>query len=94
MAWQDPIRDSVLSWLLEPDSPGVRYLALRDLFDLPADAPELRSARRKLTRKDRSGKYWPKWNPLDIGPSLARGITRNTAQPSGRLSCWLNWVPQ
>jgi hypothetical protein len=33
------------SWLLEPQDPGVRYLALRDLLDLPVDDPELVSAR-------------------------------------------------
>jgi hypothetical protein len=31
----------VLDWLLDPTSPGVRYLALRDLVGLPADDPEL-----------------------------------------------------
>jgi hypothetical protein len=35
-----------LPWLLEPEHPGVRYLALRDLLDLPSDDPELKSARR------------------------------------------------
>lgn len=30
-----------LDWLLEPDSPGVRYLALRDLVDLAENHPEL-----------------------------------------------------
>ena len=34
-----------LSWLLEPQDPGVRYLALRDLLDLPADDAELVAAR-------------------------------------------------
>jgi hypothetical protein len=34
-----------LSWLLEPDRPGVRYLALRDLLDRPPDDPELVAAR-------------------------------------------------
>ena len=34
-----------ISWLLEPQDPGVRYLALRDLLDLPPDAPELLEAR-------------------------------------------------
>ena len=34
-----------ISWLLEPQDPGVRYLALRDLLDLPADDPELQEAR-------------------------------------------------
>jgi hypothetical protein len=35
-----------LTWLLAPDSPGVRYLALRDLLLRPADDPEFRNARR------------------------------------------------
>ena len=34
-----------LPWLLEPQDPGVRYLALRDLLDLPADNHELLAAR-------------------------------------------------
>ncbi len=35
---------SPLEWLLEPEDPGVRYLALRDPVKLPPDAPELISA--------------------------------------------------
>lgn len=38
-------KDDVLHWLLEEDSPGVRYLALRDLLDLPEDDPALTQAR-------------------------------------------------
>ena len=37
-------RDSV-TWLLENENPGVRYLALRDLLDMPADDQDLVSAR-------------------------------------------------
>ena len=33
MFWQDQLKGDSLSWLLEPDSPGVRYLATRDLVD-------------------------------------------------------------
>lgn len=33
-------------WLLDPHSPGVRYLALRDLVGLPPTDPELLAARR------------------------------------------------
>lgn len=36
----------LLNWLLEPDDPGVRYLALRDLLDKPIDDPELITARK------------------------------------------------
>ncbi|NPV56121.1 MAG: nitrogen fixation protein NifH [Anaerolineae bacterium] len=35
-----------LTWLLEPEPPGVRYLVLRDLLERPADDPELLEARR------------------------------------------------
>ena len=34
-----------IDWLLELKDPGVRYLALRDLLNLPADNPELQQAR-------------------------------------------------
>jgi hypothetical protein len=45
MAWQDQLNGDSLTWLLEPDAPGVRYLALRDLLDRPPDDPELSAAR-------------------------------------------------
>jgi hypothetical protein len=65
-----------LPWLLESESPGVRYLALRDVVELPLDSAELRAARRKahtaepiaavLAHMDPSG-YWvqpgPGYNP-------------------------------
>jgi hypothetical protein len=35
-----------MTWLLDPASPGVRYLALRDLVGLPAGDPELVSAQK------------------------------------------------
>jgi hypothetical protein len=34
-----------INWLLEPNEPGVRYLTLRDLLDIPADDRELVEAR-------------------------------------------------
>ncbi|HMQ34330.1 MAG TPA: hypothetical protein PKD53_26580 [Chloroflexaceae bacterium] len=39
------LSEDTLRWLLAPDEPGPRYLALRDLLRLPADDPELRLAR-------------------------------------------------
>ncbi len=44
MAWQDQLNGDSLAWLLEPESPGVRYLALRDLLNRPPNDPELRAA--------------------------------------------------
>jgi hypothetical protein len=46
MPWRNQLRGDPVSWLLEPDSPGVRYLALRDLVGLSAEDKELKSARR------------------------------------------------
>lgn len=76
MSWQDQLNGDSLSWLLEPDSPGVRYLALRDLLDYAQDDPELQTARELvhtegsiaaiLDEMDAAG-YWvepgPGYNP-------------------------------
>jgi hypothetical protein len=45
MAWQEQLKGDPLPWLLEAESPGVRYLALRDLLDRQADDAELCAAR-------------------------------------------------
>lgn len=45
MEWQKAVQGDPLSWLLEDESPGVRYLALRDLIQLPPDDSDLQSAR-------------------------------------------------
>jgi hypothetical protein len=45
MRWQNQIKGDSLSWLLEQDSPGVRYLAMRDLLDMAQDDPEFQAAR-------------------------------------------------
>ena len=46
MLWQDQLKGDSLAWLLEAETPAVRYLALRDLLDFPSADPELRAARR------------------------------------------------
>jgi len=45
MAWQGQLKGDPLPWLLEAESPGVRYLALRDLLDRGPDDAELGAAR-------------------------------------------------
>jgi hypothetical protein len=72
MVWQDQINGDSLTWLLEPDPPGVRYLALRYLLDCAPDDPEISAARvdahthgpiaAVLAQKDESG-YWSKPGP-------------------------------
>ena len=62
MSWQSQLEGDSLSWLLEPDTPGVRYLALRDLLDRPEDDPELRAARDLApTPKAPSRPSWRRW---------------------------------
>lgn len=51
MNWQNQLKGDSLTWLLEPDDPGVRYLAMRDLLDLPESDPALAAAR-KLAHQD------------------------------------------
>ncbi len=46
MPWQDQLKGDPLPWLLEKGSPGVRYLALRDVRELPESDRELRAARK------------------------------------------------
>ena len=51
VSWKDQLRGDPLPWLLETDSPGARYPALRDLMDLPDDDRELKAARKKAHRE-------------------------------------------
>ena len=51
MSWQNQLNGDSLTWLLEPDEPGIRYLALRDLLDCSPDDTELRAARAEAHAK-------------------------------------------
>lgn len=45
------VSDEALQWLTEPDDPGMRYLALRDLYELPKSAPTLTTAAEQAHRE-------------------------------------------
>ena len=72
MPWQDQLKGDSIDWLLEREAPGVRYLALRDLLNVPPDEAELRTARRAahrdgpiaavLGQMDQAG-YWVRPGP-------------------------------
>ncbi len=51
MSWQDQLKANSLPWLLETESPGAGYLALRDLVGLSRDDPELLAARKTAHKK-------------------------------------------
>lgn len=67
--WRTALRGDPLDWLLEPGEPAVRHLALRQLFERPAEDPEVRDSGRAamaadpiagiLAAQQREG-YWAK----------------------------------
>jgi hypothetical protein len=54
MSWQGQLKGDSLSWLLEPECPGVCYLAQRDLLDKQEDDAEL-----PMTREEAH-----EWGPI------------------------------
>src|SRR3990172_12704107 len=76
MSWKDHLKGDSVSWLLEPENPGIRYLAMRYLQDSPFDEVDLQEAMDKahkqgpiaviLDAMDREG-FWedpgPGYNP-------------------------------
>jgi hypothetical protein len=50
--WQVSLRADPLEWLLEPGTPAVRHLALRQLLDRAADEPDVVESRRAAMAAD------------------------------------------
>lgn len=50
--WRSKLKGDPIPWLLEEDTPAVRHLALRQLLDRGADAPEVRQARAAAMQTD------------------------------------------
>lgn len=83
MGWQDQLNGDALSWLLDPESPGVRYLALRDLLDLPPEDAELRAVKRAAHQQGPVGEILSEMDPegywVEPGPGC---------NPKYRSSVW------
>lgn len=62
MSWKNQLRKDSVSWLLESDNPGVRYLALRDLLDLSPEDKKLKSARKAAHKEGPIAKVLSKMN--------------------------------
>lgn len=72
MSWQEQLNGDPLSWLLEENEPEVRYLAMRDLLELPPNNCDLVAAQELahdagpissiLDEMDEAG-YWVKASP-------------------------------
>lgn len=52
--WQDKLKDDPIPWLLEPENPSARYLALRHLLDSGERDPQVAEARAAI----------PEWPPV------------------------------
>jgi hypothetical protein len=59
--WKKGLKADSTSWLLEPDDPGVRYLALRDIVE--AGDKEIKAARAKAHREGPIAKILAEMNP-------------------------------
>jgi hypothetical protein len=72
MTWLSQLKGDPIPWLLDPESPGARYLAMRDIQDIPAGSLELSAACQAahtqgpiaaiLAEMDPAG-YWAKPGP-------------------------------
>ena len=63
MSWHEQLKGDSLSWLLENGTPGVHYLALRDLLGCPAADAELRAARRAAHQDGPIARILAEMNP-------------------------------
>ena len=63
MSWQEQLNGDALSWLLEDNEPNVRYLALRDLLERPAEDAELQEARELAHRQGAIATVLNEMNP-------------------------------
>jgi hypothetical protein len=75
MDWQKQLKGSSIDWLLEPDDPGVRYLALRDVLDKGEDDNELAVARREAHTKGPIAKVLDKMQPEGYWSKPGPGYT-------------------
>ena len=75
--WKSYLKADPTGWLLEPENPSVRYFALRELLDCPAEDAEVLSTRAAILKsspvaaildRQEPGGYWGK--PEDLLHSL------------------------
>jgi len=50
-SWQEHLNGDPLPWLLDPETPSVRYWTLIDILDRPANAPKVQEARAAIAHQ-------------------------------------------
>lgn len=83
MSWEADYLQPVLGWLLEPQTPGVRYLTLRDLLDRPAGDPELQQAHQAAHQQGAISNILAHMNPAGFWERPGPGYG-----PKYRSSVW------
>lgn len=83
MLWQEPLKGDSLAWLLETDTPEVRYLALRDLLDYPDEDLELQQARSEAHRSGPIARILSEMDPAGYWMEPGRGYL-----PKYRSTVW------
>jgi hypothetical protein len=83
MTWKMQIKGDSLSWLLEPENPGVRYLALRELLDTPLDDTDLVVARERAYKGGPIAAILAEMNPEGYWAEPGSGY-----RPKYRSSVW------
>ena len=83
MAWKDQLNGDPTDWLLETEDAGVRYLAMRDLLDIPADDPELSSMRQQAHKHGPIAAILGNMQPEGYWPKAGAGYL-----PKYRSSVW------
>jgi len=81
----------LLSWLLEEENPGVRYLTLRDLKAAHASPQTLAESRQQAHMSGKIPAILAKMNRMAFGPNPEQGTPPNTNPAFGHSFCWLNW---
>lgn len=80
--WKEILRADPTDWLLEPDNPPVRYFALTDILDRPADVPEVIEARAVIPDSEAVQSIFARQDPAGWWdtPERATGIKRASGQ--------------
>jgi len=84
-----------LSWLLEtdPDNPGPRYFALRDLLGRPEDDPAVIAARSAVMAAGPVPAILDAQYPAGFWIKPGNYYSPPTGAPSGRSCSWPTWGP-
>jgi hypothetical protein len=80
---KDEFMKEPITWLLEPDNPGVRYLALRDLYEPGEDHSELMRARKIAHQEGPIATILDAMNPEGFWDSPGPGY-----RPKYRSTVW------